>query len=77
MIKLTNGNIATCSSDKTVRIWNIINYPCIKVFHGHSGYVCALFELPNNVLVSGSHDRSIKFWDLDTKMLKKTIKDPL
>ena len=75
MIMLTNGKIATCSSDKTIRIWDIHNYTCDQVLTSHTGYVCALVELPNHILSSGSHDRSIKFWDLTSFTLKKTIKD--
>jgi len=39
---------------------------CVTIFQGHTNYVCALVELPNNILSSGSHDKSIKFWDLTT-----------
>ena len=30
-------------------------------------------ELPNNILCSGSHDRTIKFWNLITKKEVNTI----
>ncbi len=68
---LTSGMLATCSSDKTIRLWDIkITFKEKHVLTGHSGYVCALVELPNNILSTGSHDRSIKFWDLNTYKIK-------
>lgn len=42
----------------------------------HTKVIYALIELPNNILVSGSDDNTIKFWDLNNSRLIKTICDP-
>ena len=61
--------------DKTVRIWNMENYASIKVLKGHTDYVYAFVELPQEILVSGGDDCSIMFWNMqDDYSLVKTIK---
>ena len=80
MIILSNGQLATCSSDKTTRFWDITqggpkSNTCVKSIMGHTGYVCALIELPNNQLITGSHDKTIKVWDLNTYKELRVIKE--
>ena len=51
------------------------NYESIKVLKGYTDSVYALVELPQEILVSGGHDRSIMFWNIkDDYSLVKTIK---
>ena len=35
MIKLTNGMLATCSSDKSIRLWDVIKMKCAATFKAH------------------------------------------
>ena len=75
LIKLQNGNLASGSSDDTVRIWDMANYQSLAILKGHTDFVYALFELPQEILVSGGYDESIMFWNMqDDNSLVKTIK---
>ncbi len=42
-------------------------------FKTHEGSVRALIMLSNNVLASGSQDKTIRIWDLNTFKLVKTL----
>ena len=64
LIQLQNGNLASCSKDKTVRIWDMANYESIAVRIGHTDEVNALVELPQGILVSGGADSRIMFWNM-------------
>ena len=76
LIQLKDGNIASSSSDRTIKIWNIkinnlnnnelINIPLCTI-KGHSNSICSLLQLTkgsNNYLISGSKDKTIKAWDI-------------
>ena len=48
-IELSNGHIASCSYDKTIRIWNKEGlsrlYNCHKIVGGHKEGIRSMFEL--------------------------------
>ena len=78
MIKLSNENIVTGSSDKLIKIFDIVNQnsdPIIKL-RGHRGTIFCLGELEKNKIISGSEDRTIKIWDLNTKKCIASLNDP-
>ena len=77
MILLEDDRLATASSDQKIKIWNYTTGICELTLIGHQGYVCTIIEWPNKILLSGSHDKCIKFWDLNTGKNTLTIKDPL
>ena len=33
------ANLATCSDDKTVRLWDIEKHSCVQTYYDHSGCV--------------------------------------
>ncbi len=39
---LPNNKLASCSWDKTIKIWDLINYNEIKTLTGHSGIVYSI-----------------------------------
>ena len=63
ILLLKNGKLAT-SQDKIIKIWNLTNFNCEQTLIGHSGWVFSLLELPNSMLLSGSHDSTIGVWDI-------------
>ena len=65
--------MATGSIDTTIKLWNVEKLNCVATLSGHKSHVYGLIELPNKILCSGSHDRSIKFWDYESKALKDTM----
>ena len=58
------NKMITCSIDNTVRLWNLNKYKCIGLLEGHYASVeCVTID--NNLAFTGSHDATIKLWDLD------------
>ena len=78
MIKLFNDNIVTGSSDRLIKVFDLVNQhsePLVKL-RGHRGTVFCIGELENNKILSGSEDRTIRLWDLTTKKCILNLKDP-
>jgi WD40 repeat protein len=64
--------IATCSGDKTIRIWN--DTTLIVTLSDHVDYVYSLeYSSKDNILISSSRDNSIKLWNISTLTLIKTL----
>ncbi|CAA6673787.1 unnamed protein product [Spirodela intermedia] len=60
--------IVTGSKDNSVRLWNAASKRCVGVASGHMGAVgaVAFSKKHRNFFVSGSSDRTIKVWGLDS-----------
>src|SRR5690625_3745119 len=58
-----NGNIISCSMDKTIKIWDIDNNQVKHTLIGHErGVTCIVYDILNDELISGSEDCTLKFW---------------
>ncbi|CAK9138414.1 unnamed protein product [Ilex paraguariensis] len=57
--------IATGSKDNSVRLWDSESRSCIGVGIGHNGAI-AFSKSKRNFFVSGSSDRTLKVWSLDS-----------
>jgi WD40 repeat protein len=68
-----NDELASCSNDKTIKIWSLNDGTLKKTLEGHTSQVYALILLPNGDLASGSRDNTIKIWDLNNGSLKRTL----
>ena len=65
-IELNNKeNFATCSRDKTIKVWSFANEKCLLNLTGHNGYVNYLIEVANGTLLSAGSDGVIKTWNLN------------
>jgi WD40 repeat protein len=61
---LTSDNkLITASKDKTLKIWNLNSYLCIKTLEGHNNPVHSVLTLPNGIIISCTNQGEIKFWD--------------
>jgi len=74
----TNTNyVATCSSDHTVKIWNVSsssNWTLITTYSKHSASVWALEWLDNDTLASAGYtNKTIKLWSPTTGQTKRNI----
>lgn len=78
LLQLKNGNLISCSKDKTIKIWDISNLNDIKELYtlkGHHNSVNKIIELQDkSQIISCSFDGKIIFWDLNMKNDKIIIK---
>ena len=70
VITLPNNRIASCSKDKTIKIWKS-NPPYsdtpIKVLEGHSFFVTSLLYIKErDVMLSGFYDGTLGLWNMST-----------
>lgn len=57
--------VATGSTDRSVRLWDVSNGSCVRYFTGHKAKVYALaFSTCGKYLVSAGGDKCIYFWDI-------------
>lgn len=69
-----NHRIILGRLDGTIEIWDYIKGDCLLKILAHSAMVCQLLvNLSNNMLLSCSHDRTIKIWNLETGKLIKIL----
>ena len=66
LIETSNGYLISGSSDKTLKIWDILNRKekCISTLKGHKGTVFCIGEIDNDKIISGSEDSTLKIWDI-------------
>ncbi|QQS05233.1 MAG: metallophosphoesterase [Fibrobacterota bacterium] len=68
--------LATGSSDNTVRIWNSNSGALLQTLEGHSRSVASVRWSPDGAfLASGSGDRTIRIWDMNTGELFRILED--
>jgi WD40 repeat protein len=60
-----SARLATCSKDRTVRLWQIDSGAC-QVLRGHTDEVfAAAFHPDGTRLATGGHDRAVWLWDVE------------
>jgi len=81
--------IGTADRDRTIYLWDWPTGKCLKTLTGHTGQASDLAFAPLSVdeatrpgnylsrwrLISGSHDSTLKIWDLDRGTCLKTLTD--
>ena len=71
---LNNGDLATCSSDNSILVWDM-NTLAIKSNNlAHNRSCLSLKLLNNGNLVSSSQDKSFKIWNTDLFYNISTVK---
>ncbi|XP_065918237.1 autophagy-related protein 16-like isoform X2 [Dysidea avara] len=65
--------VLAASNDYSARLWSVAEYKARQTLTGHGNKVlCAKF-LDESKVVTGSHDRTLKLWDLRYKTCSKTL----
>ena len=57
--------VASGSCDNTVKVWNWKEGKCIATLLGHTDWVRCVIPFDSQRILSGSHDQTIKLWDLN------------
>jgi WD40 repeat protein len=70
--KLPDGNIILASNDKTLKIWNVKTFQCIKTLEGHTDCVYSVLVTTDENIVSCTKNNELKFWSIkdDFKCIK-------
>ena len=60
--------------EHTVRLWDLRDRKCVRVWHGHTDVVlCIAFSPDGQRLVSGSTDATIRLWDVASDQCQRTM----
>lgn len=74
LVELRNGNLASGSSDNTIKIWNVNDWTLVRTLEEpHCAEVLSLAVLKIGHLASGNSQGSILVWNADTGDLVKSI----
>lgn len=71
---LRGGRLASCSVDRTVRIWDLPTGELVQTLHGHSeGVNQAAWSPDQTMIATASFDQTVKVWDVETGALLRTL----
>ena len=73
--ELSDGNIATCGNDLTIKIWEKTSQNPHATLTGHTGTVLYILQLKNGLLASDSADKTIRIWDIKNLQTLKILYD--
>ena len=69
------SQIASCASDHTIRIWDVVNRCVLMVLEGHSNEMsCLCYSYDGTRLASGSCDKSVRIWDTESGTCLQVLK---
>ncbi len=62
-----SSQLLSCSDDKHIHLYDVNSGNLIKSFHAHQSFALNLAVSPlNNTFASGSTDRQVKIWEMNT-----------
>ncbi|CAK9082752.1 unnamed protein product [Durusdinium trenchii] len=71
LIAADNSKFVSCGSDKLIFQWDVTSGQVVRKFSGHDRKVNALaFGPKEEVLLSASHDKTVRIWDLRARSNK-------
>ena len=71
---LSDGRLASASSDNTVRVWDASSGACLRVLEGHTSWVTSLCALSVGRLASASYDSTVRVWDISNGACLETAR---
>jgi WD40 repeat protein len=76
IVNLSGNKFASASYENCIKLWDVDNdYKFLKRLSGHTESVSALcFSAKDNMLLSASFDKTIRFWDAETYECLKLLK---
>ncbi|XP_078419047.1 zinc finger protein 106 [Cetorhinus maximus] len=70
-MQIYNGQLYTCSADKTVHVYNLMSRKCVGTFEGHTTKVNCLLVIhlqgKTACLYTGSSDHTVRCYDVKSK----------
>lgn len=74
---LRDGTLASCSGDKTIKIYNLSTNVCEITLRGHKECINHILQLNTGYIVSCSRDSTIKIWEIKRRHYQciKTLKE--
>ena len=74
LLKLPNNYLASCSDDKTIKIWNFDTMSLHQTLIGHKSSITNLIKLhSSDIMVSSSNDNTLKIWSMKTGECLNTL----
>jgi WD40 repeat protein len=65
---------ASCSNDRTIKIWSLTSNKIARTLRGHTHYVnSVVYSKDGKHLVSASADKTVKMWNASTGAIVKTF----
>ena len=77
VIFCSNGNLITCSNDRTIKVWEKINktkYQCLTVLTHSNNVTSILYLEDKKILISSGEDQTI-FWNTQNYSVIKNFDD--
>ena len=68
-----SGELLSSSSEKTIRVWDLITGLCTKTLVGHKGAVFSLKIHKQNFVASSWSDKTIKLWNVENGECFQTL----
>ena len=59
---LNDGRLASASSDRTIRLFDLSTYENVLTLSGHTHAVTYITQIDNGDLVSSGYDGELNFW---------------
>ncbi|GBE90934.1 NACHT domain-containing protein [Nostoc cycadae] len=67
--------LASCSSDRTVKIWDVRTGECLNILQGHTNAIGSLSFSPQAKILVSSSGTSVQIWDTHTGECLKTLQE--
>lgn len=66
--------VASCSSDRTLKVWELASGCELRTLKGHSWYVNSVaLSADGRIAVSASSDQTLKVWEVDSGLELRTL----